>query len=142
MVFALNAYGFCPKHFGFWLHIHMRCDAFTDICAFTVNFMEFIHSTLNALHCMSLFCICLSLHFWLLHSVAFVCMLTYVHSRRVAFVCIRPPPCILIHSETVALLQLCIHRTFTRILIVHLRLALQLRLHSGFWTLSHNYDTF
>ena len=46
------------------------------------------------------------LHFWLLHSVAFVFrswlfMLTYVHSRVVlacctylAFVCICPPPCI------------------------------------------------
>ena len=111
--------------------MHIRCDAFTDICAFTVHFMECIRSTLNALHCVSLFCICDSLHFWLLYSVAFGFMLTYLHSRRVAFVYILSPPFILIHSETVALLQLCIHRTFTRILIVHLRLALQLRLHSG-----------
>jgi hypothetical protein len=61
---------------------------------------------------MSLCCICFLCIQWLFHSVAFVFMLIYVHSRRLAFVCIRPRA---MHSETVALLQLCIHRTFTRI---------------------------
>ena len=141
VLFAHNACGFCPRAFGciclhytafgsfrvhfmtlhsalfsFVMHLmHISCDAFTEICAFTVHVMECIHSTFNVLHCCALSCICDSLHFWLLHSVAFACILAYLHSRRVAFMCILPPPFILIHSERVALLQLCIHRTCTRI---------------------------
>ena len=91
--------------------MHISCDAFTEICAFTVHVTECIHSAFNVLHYCALLCIYNSLHSWLLHSVACACILDYLHSRRVAFMCILSPPCILMHSERGAFLQLYIHRT-------------------------------
>ena len=101
-----------PIFFAFVMHLmHISCDAFTEICAFTVHVTECIHSAFNVLHYCALLCIYNSLHSWLLHSVACACIPDYLHSRCVAFMCILSPPCILMHSERGAFLQLYIHRT-------------------------------
>ena len=105
---GLSAFSSCCIHVHSPAPIHSH--TFREGCIITTVHSSYMytHSMIVHFYRHALLCIYDSLHFWLLHSVAFRCILAYLHSRPCAYRCMRSHSmtrcilvfgCIRIHSN-------------------------------------------